>query len=165
MTFTANQLDALRAALANEIPISNSIGLTIESFNQNGLTLSAPLAPNINHKDTAFAGSLNAVLTLAGWSMVWLIVSTEAIPAKVVIQDSAIRYLRPVTRDFSALCRMASRIEVERFLLMLRRKGRAARTTGRNRRGWHDRRCFQRAVCDSDERLSIILLELRPSAY
>ena|SRR6266508_1740696 len=125
LTFTTNQLDALRATLANEIPISNSIGLAIASFDQNGLTLSAPLAPNINHKDTAFAGSLNAVLTLAGWSMLWLIVYTEAIPAKVVIQDSTIRYLRPVTRDFCARCRMPKPGEIERFLLMLCRKGRA----------------------------------------
>ena len=125
LSFTPDQLRALQATLASEIPISNAIGLTVVSCDQDGLTLAAPLGPNINHKDTAFAGSLNAVLTLAGWSLLWLIADAEAIPAKVVIQDSGIRYLRPVTRDFAARCRMPAPGDVERFLLILRRKGRA----------------------------------------
>ena len=65
------------------------------------------------------------MLTLAGWSLLWLIAYREAIPAKVVIQDSAIRYLRPVACDFAAECRLPARTEVERFLLILRRKGKA----------------------------------------
>jgi len=125
LTFTPEQLRELQATLASEIPISNTIGLTVVSCDQDALTLAAPLAPNINHKDTAFAGSLNAVLTLAGWSLLWLIVYTEGIRAKVVIQDSGIRYLRPITRDFAARCHMPELREVERFLLMLRKKGRA----------------------------------------
>jgi thioesterase domain-containing protein len=125
MTFTANDLHALQAALAAEIPITAAIGLKVAGFEDGALKLAAPLARNINHKATAFAGSLNAVLTLAGWSMLWLIARRELIAAKVVIQDSAIRYLRPVTRDFVAECRLPARAEVERFLLILRRKGKA----------------------------------------
>jgi thioesterase domain-containing protein len=125
MTFTADDLRALQAALDAEIPITAALGLRVAGFEAGALRLAAPLAPNINHKDTAFAGSLNAVLTLAGWSMLWLIVYCEAIPAKVVIQDSAIRYLRPVARDFLAECRLPASAEVERFLLILRRKSKA----------------------------------------
>jgi thioesterase domain-containing protein len=123
MTFTAEDLRALQDTLNSEIPISTAIGLHVAGFEAGALTLAAPLAPNINHKDTAFAGSLNAVLTLAGWSMLWLIARREGIPAMVVIQDSTIRYLRPVGRDFAAECRLPAQAEVERFLLMLRRKG------------------------------------------
>ncbi len=125
MAFTADDLRALQAALNAEIPITAALGLWVAGFEAGALTLAAPLAPNINHKDTAFAGSLNAVLTLAGWSMLWLIVYCEAIPAKVVIQDSAIRYLRPVAYDFLAECRLPASAQVERFLLILRRKGKA----------------------------------------
>ena len=125
MTFTADDLRALQATLDTEIPITDAIGLRVAGFEAGALVLTAPLAPNINHKDTAFAGSLNAVLTLAGWSLLWLLARREAIPAKVVIQDSAIRYLRPVTRDFVAECGLPASAEVERFLLILRRKGKA----------------------------------------
>jgi thioesterase domain-containing protein len=125
MTFTADDLRALQDALDAEIPITAAIGLKVAGFDSGALTLAAPLAPNVNHKDTAFAGSLNAVLTLTGWSLLWLVARREAIPAKVVIQDSAIRYLWPVTRDFAAECRLPARVEVERFLMILRRKGKA----------------------------------------
>jgi thioesterase domain-containing protein len=125
MTFTAADLDALQAALEAEIPITGAIGLRVAGFEAGPLRLAAPLAPNVNHKDTAFAGSLNAVLTLAGWSMLWLIARREGIPAKVVIQDSAIRYLRPVAHDFAAECSLPAQAEIERFLLILRKKGRA----------------------------------------
>jgi len=125
MTFTADDLRALQATLDAEIPITAAIGLKVAGFEAGALTLAAPLAPNINHKDTAFAGSLNAVLTLAGWSMLWLIARREMISAKVVIQDSAIRYLRPVACDFAAECRLPVGADVERFLLTLRRKSKA----------------------------------------
>jgi thioesterase domain-containing protein len=125
MIFADDDLRALQDTLNSEIPITAAIGLRVAGFEAGALRLAAPLAANINHKDTAFAGSLNAVLTLAGWSLLWLIARRERIAAKVVIQDSTIRYLRPVARDFAAECRLPAQAEVERFLLMLRRKGKA----------------------------------------
>jgi thioesterase domain-containing protein len=125
MAFSDDDLRALQDTLASEIPISAAIGLKVSGFAAGALMLTAPLSPNINHKDTAFAGSLNAVLTLAGWSMLWLIAYSAGMPAKVVIQDSTIRYLRPVAHDFAAVCRLPERTEVERCLLMLRKKGKA----------------------------------------
>jgi thioesterase domain-containing protein len=47
--------------------------LLVDSYDQGRLTLKAPFAPNINDKGTVFAGTLNAVATLAGWSLLWLI--------------------------------------------------------------------------------------------
>jgi thioesterase domain-containing protein len=125
MTFSDNDLHALQETLTSEIPISAAIGLKVGGLAAGALRLTAPLAPNINHKDTAFAGSLNAALTLAGWSMLWLIARSAGIPAKVVIQDSTIRYVRPVGHDFAAACRLPGPTEIERCLLMLRKKGRA----------------------------------------
>ena len=125
MTFSEDDLRALQDTLTSEIPISAAIGLKVSGSVAGALTLTAPLAPNINHKDTAFAGSLNAVLTLAGWSMLWLIARRAGMPAKVVIQDSTIRYLRPVGHDFAAVCSLPERAEIERCLLMLRKKGKA----------------------------------------
>src|SRR5689334_24714465 len=123
MTFADDDLRALQTALVSEIPLTGAIGLQVAGFDDGRLTLAAPLAPNINHKDTAFAGSLNAVLTLAGWSMFWLIARSAGMPAKVVIQDSSIRYLRPVARDFVAACRLPAPAEIERCLLLLRKRG------------------------------------------
>jgi thioesterase domain-containing protein len=121
-------MDALRrlqATLHAEIPISEEIGITVGAYDDGCLALHAPLAPNINHKDTAFAGSLNAVATLAGWSLIWLLLDEARLPGKIVIQDSAIEYLRPVTSDFAARCRLPEADELSRFLMILRKKARA----------------------------------------
>lgn len=106
-----------------EIPLTRQLGLRVESYNGETLVLYAPLAPNINHKQTAFAGSLNAVITLAGWGLLWLILKEENIAGKIVIQDSTINYLQPVVSDFRAVCKRPDFTQVQRFLNILRKKG------------------------------------------
>ena len=69
--------------------------------------------------------SLNALVTLAGWSLIWLVLDTARLSGKIVIQDSTIQYLRPVTQDFVARCCQPETGDLARFLTMLRRKGRA----------------------------------------
>jgi thioesterase domain-containing protein len=115
----------LQATLHAEIPISKEVGITVGAYDNGCLVLRAPLAPNINHKDTAFAGSLNATTTLAGWSLVWLALDEAALHGKIVIQDSTIEYLRPVTADFAARCCLPTSDELARFLTILRKKARA----------------------------------------
>ncbi len=118
-------LSELQETLNDEIPLTVHLGLRVARFEAGCLTLAAPLAPNINHKDTAFAGSLNAVVTLAGWSLLWLVLREHALPGKIVIQDSTIHYLRPVTRDFEAQCSLPPETALEPFVRILRRRGRA----------------------------------------
>ncbi len=119
------QIQDLEATLHHEIPITQSLGLTVESYDGQILRLKAPLEPNINHKDTAFAGSLNALLTLSGWGLVWLILKEAGIGAKIVIQDSRVKYLQPVATDFVATCRKPESAQIGRFENMLRIKGKA----------------------------------------
>lgn len=87
------------------------------------LSLWAPISPNLNHKSTAFAGSLNSVLTLAGWGLVWLLLQEWGLAGTVVIQESTCRYLHPVHEDFVARCARPSQEELERFQAQLRGRG------------------------------------------
>jgi len=120
-----DRLQELQEILAREIPITNHLGITVESYNDQGLTLKAPLQQNINHKSTAFAGSLNALLTLAGWGLLWLLLKERDIHAQIVIQESMSNYLRPVTRDFSARCHKPDSAYIARLETTLRKKGKA----------------------------------------
>jgi thioesterase domain-containing protein len=115
----------LEAVLHHEIPLSRQMGLTVHQYDGAWLALRAPLAPNINHKATAFAGSLNAVMTLAGWGTAWLVLREHSLHGTIVIQESATRYLLPVGHDFTATCRVPAADETERFLAGLRRRGKA----------------------------------------
>jgi thioesterase domain-containing protein len=121
-------MDALRrlqAILHTEIPISKEIGVTVRAYDNGCLVLRAPLAPNINHQDSAFAGSLNAVAALTSWGLLWLVLEEVALPGTIVIQDSTIEHLHPVTGDFAARCCQPSSDELNRFLMILRKKARA----------------------------------------
>lgn len=115
----------LEAVLRHEIPLSRQMGLTVQGYDGVCLKLQAPLAPNINHKATAFAGSLNAVTTLAGWGTVWLLLAERGLHGTIVIQESSTRYQLPVGHDFTATCRVPQADEAERFLAGLRRRGKA----------------------------------------
>ena len=119
------RLSRLQETLYAEIPITKAIGLRVEGYDNGCLLLYAPLLPNINHKDTAFAGSINAVATLAGWSLLWLVLDQARLSGKVVIQDSRIQYLRPIAGDFGARCCLPAPERVAQFLTVLRKKSRA----------------------------------------
>jgi len=114
-------LRLLQTTLYEEIPITRSFGLIVDSYGLGQLTLKAQLAPNINDKGTVFAGTLNAVATLSGWSLLWLILREQNMTGKIVIQDSAIQYFKSVAGDFTASCRKPD--QLERLLMTLQRKG------------------------------------------
>ena len=118
-------VEALQQTLYDEIPITQQLRVVVGDYDGACLTLQAPLAENINHKGTIFAGSLNAVATLAGWSMVWLILKEADLTAKVIIQDSNINYTLPVTRNFTVSCLRPDAAQLTKFVASLQRRGKA----------------------------------------
>jgi thioesterase domain-containing protein len=122
---TSDLLRQLQQTMHSEIPLIRAIGIRAVAYDHEGLSLSAPLAQNINDKGTVFSGSLNAVITLAGWGLIWLLLQERQLSGTIVIQDSAIQYLQPVRRDFIARCQMPARSEIEHFQSTLGRRERA----------------------------------------
>ncbi|HLZ61866.1 MAG TPA: thioesterase domain-containing protein [Ktedonosporobacter sp.] len=120
-----NLLEELQETLYTDIPLTKHLAITVDSYDDERLLLKAPLAQNINHKGTAFAGSLNAVVTLAGWGLLWLVLKEMGVRAVIVIQDSASNYLLPVKSDFSACCYRPDSGQIARMKQMLLMKGRA----------------------------------------
>jgi thioesterase domain-containing protein len=117
--------ESLEATLHSEIPITRQIGIRVLDYDGSCLRLSAPLDRNINHKATAFAGSLNSVVTLSGWGLIWIALREVGMEATIVIQDSTSHYRRPVTRDFFAACQKPGDAHMAQFVRILREKGRA----------------------------------------
>ncbi len=92
-------LDDLQKTLHREIPLCAHMGVEVERYANGRLTLRLPLAPNRNHKRTAFAGSLNALCTITGWSLVYLLARSRQMQGDIVIRRSSIKFLQPVDRD------------------------------------------------------------------
>ena len=116
-------IQELEATLHEDIPITRQLGITVLRYEVDTLALKAPLDANINHKGTAFAGSIYSVATLAGWGLIWLLLREADLTARIVIQESSIRYRLPVTQDMIATCSKPSPARLEQFLATLRRKG------------------------------------------
>lgn len=116
-------IQELQSVFLRSIPLTQHIGLRVISYESGLLVLKAPLTPNMNHQQTAFAGSLNALLTLAGWGQVWLILKELDLSGEIVIQDSSSNYLRPVNHDFVATCYRPEQEQIVRFTTGLKKKG------------------------------------------
>lgn len=115
----------LAAYIREHIPLTRAMGLEVAAIDDAGLTLAAPLAPNVNDKGTVFGGSLAAALTLAGWGMTRLLLILNDLAGDVVVTDSAARYLAPAGGDFSVTCPWPEPALTEAFLAGLRQRGRA----------------------------------------
>ncbi len=114
----------LEHTLHHEIPISREMGITVTAYDGKQLRLAAPLAPNINHKCTAFGGSLYALAVLCGWGMVHLKLKEAGLHRHIVIQQADINYLLPVAHDMQAECTLDD-AALQRFMTILNKHGRA----------------------------------------
>ena len=119
-----NPAAALERTLHSEIPISQAMGIRVASYDGKILRLTAPLAPNTNHKSTAFGGSLYSLAVLCGWGMLHNRLAEMGLEKHIVIQGGDIRYLLPVNADMQAEC-MLDEAAFERFLQTLKKHGRA----------------------------------------
>lgn len=115
---------ALEHTLHDEIPLSLAMGIRVAGYDGTSLQLTAPLAPNINHKCTAFGGSLYSLAVLCGWGMLHLKLAEAGLRKHIVIQESNIRYLLPVAQEMRAECRLGD-TAYQHFLRTLKKHGRA----------------------------------------
>ncbi|QBD81983.1 thioesterase [Ktedonosporobacter rubrisoli] len=133
-----NLLRELQDTLAHEIPLTRHLGLIVDSYHNERLILKAPLGCNINHKRTAFAGSINALATLAGWGQLWLVLKELDIPGQIVIQDSSSNYLLPVKDDFIASCQRPGEEQITRLAQTLQKHKKARVELGAEVYSGHD---------------------------
>ena len=110
---TDERRQATEEFLHNQIPLARAMGVRVESYDSEQLTLSAPLAANHNHLGTAFGGSLAALALLAGYSLLWLELGDRA--AHIVISESAFKFRRPVCGRLRATWRRPGAEALQRF--------------------------------------------------
>ena len=114
----------LERTLHEEIPLSRAMGIQVAAYSNNSLRLTAPLAPNTNHKCTAFGGSLYSLAVLCGWGLLHLKLREAGLRKHIVIQESNIRYLLPVENDMAAECHV-DEAAFARFLRTLEKRGKS----------------------------------------
>ncbi|MGC1276347.1 MAG: YiiD C-terminal domain-containing protein [Planctomycetaceae bacterium] len=114
--------------LHDHIPLTRHMGIVVTECSGERVVLSAPLEPNVNHRETAFGGSLSGAAILAGWT--WL--HARLLPCghrhRLVIHESVTHFENPVEGPFEAVCDSPPADEFDRFLTMFNRRGKARLT-------------------------------------
>jgi thioesterase domain-containing protein len=122
----------LERYLHDHIPLSAAMGARVLEVDDTGVLLSAPLAPNVNHRDSVFGGSESALAILAAWSLVHVRLRALGVSARIVIQRNAMEYEAPILGEFTARSFLEEPEQWPAFLKALERRGR-----GRVRVGAH----------------------------
>jgi thioesterase domain-containing protein len=115
----------LQDYLHDNIPLTGVMELKVESCGPDGVHLSAPIAPNINHRQTLFGGSATAIAILSAWSLVHLRLRAECLPfLRIVIQRNTMNWTAPIPGDVHARCESPDQATWDLLMKALRRKGR-----------------------------------------
>lgn len=116
--------EGMTAYLHQGIPLTAAMGIEVIEAQPHCMIVRAPLAPNINHHQTAFGGSLVTLGIIAAWSLVHFGLCDAGLESALVIQKSECEYLRPVTEGLIA---QATTDDTEwcRFVAQMVRKRRA----------------------------------------
>ena len=114
---------ALERYLHEHIPLSLAMQVSVGALSGGGVTLCAPLAPNINHRDTVFGGSASALAILAAWSLVHLRLQAAGAAGRLVIQRNHMEYSAPILGTFGARSFLAEPDRWDLFLRSLQCKG------------------------------------------
>jgi len=115
----------VEAYLHQHIPLSAAMGVQVLACDAGGATLSAPFAPNINHRATVFGGSASAVAILSAWTWLHFALVGDGRPARLVIRRNTVDYLAPITGEFVAHCDGVPPASFEKFVRTLARHGKA----------------------------------------
>jgi thioesterase domain-containing protein len=117
--------NAVAAYLHEHIPITKEMGIVVTACSDDAVTLTAALQPNLNHRCTAFGGSIATLGILAGWSMLYLRLQNNDPFPRIVIQHSETDFISAIESDFSARCCSPPAGDWLRFKKTLQRKHRA----------------------------------------
>jgi thioesterase domain-containing protein len=117
-----DSLQAVQDYLHEHIPLSKAMGVQVRKADTSGVVLSAPLGPNINHRETVFGGSAASLAVLAAWSVVHFGLQREGLSCRVVIQKATMSYDKPMASAFTAQCDAPDAETWQRFFAMVKRK-------------------------------------------
>jgi thioesterase domain-containing protein len=116
--------DYLQQLIDREIMLAKPMGIIVESADETAVVLRAPLAPNANHKGTAFGGSLYSIAVLTGWAWITRFLATRELDAEAVIQESSMRFLAPVHGEMRSSIEIPGEADIDKFQKMLLRAAR-----------------------------------------
>ena len=126
MLISSSEMEAqLERYLHENIPLTRAMGLKVIFANPERVLIECPLEPNVNLHGTAFGGSIVALATITGWLWIHVYMRERKQTPKLVISESTMQYMEPVTGPFSAELRAPSDKIIRSFTQTFDRRGSA----------------------------------------
>lgn len=95
----------LKNLILDKIPVLSGFLFEVESHSARKVIVSAKLKDHLNHKDTAFGGSLYQLGLLAGYALFLnLLLQEQESIENLVIAHGEIDYLAAAQKDLTAVC-------------------------------------------------------------
>jgi len=107
--------------LHEHIPITEAMGVSVKKLDDKGIVLQAPIDKNINHRDSAFGGSICSLLVMSSWSQLYHLLKKHGIQGTIVAQKCEVSFIRPILVDFETTNTDISIKEEQKFIDMLKK--------------------------------------------
>ncbi|GAB5408126.1 MAG: thioesterase domain-containing protein [Balneolaceae bacterium] len=107
------------------IPITKAMGFKIVELSRTEVRLSAPLKKNINHRGSAFGGSIDSLFLTTGWAFIRFLINHYTPTPIIVGNKGSTTFLKPILKNFEAHLTIPSKEEVDSFLSTFERFGKA----------------------------------------
>ena len=121
--------DEVDNILRDKIKLYEHLGITIVEINSHKAHFHVSLEKNLNHKGTAFGGSLYATGVMAAYALVLAGLKHYQISTdNIVISKGEISYLRPVDTDFDVIASFPYADDEEAFYNEIKTRKRAKKT-------------------------------------
>ena len=115
----------LQQTINENIPLTGALEAAVKSYDGQVLHIDMPLTPNVNHKNTAFGGSLYCAAVLSAWGLLYLKLLEAQEKGAIVIYDGRVQYHKPVTDNFTSVCKLSDQPAWEKFIKIYHRMGKA----------------------------------------
>lgn len=108
-----------------KIPITKAMGFTIKSLSKEEVRLAAPIKNNINHRNSAFGGSIDSLFLTTGWAFIRFLIDHYSPTPIIVGSSGSTTFLKPVITDFSSSLLMPDEQRIEEFISTFDRFGKS----------------------------------------
>lgn len=112
--------------IRKSVPLTESMKLTVEEISDFSVRIGVPFEPNTNHYGTAFGGSISIMGIVAGWALLHSKISDDKIVCRLAIGESRIKFIRPASSDFYAVCNTLNEANWKDFISEFLSVGRAS---------------------------------------
>lgn len=107
------------------IPITKAMGFEIVELTRNEIILGAPIENNINHRGSAFGGSIDSLFLTTGWAFIRFLIDHYKPTPIIVGSKGCTTFLKPILNNFESKLKLPDVKVIDEFLDTYKRFGKA----------------------------------------